>query len=425
MHNLHRCVMLILAGFAIFAGAINAQDIKLRPQKLDRRAPKADDLSLPVSPLRLKGKEFPEIDMGRTFKLSSRIMTIQVENPSDKPVEYTGVVKNCNCMTILPGLPSSGVIPPKGVISFRLMIDGKELKVEKDFFRMVRFELKGYRHFKIGIVGQLSKDLYMYFGDDPEQVRRTKITVGYISDPTKPWETTLHFGADLPNGEKIELKNARCAGSFQAALYQHADNRWSVRLMGVNPMEVGRIKAGLVLDVVYPNRPEGQGNGDMERIILPIDGICGAQINATVYSLHNDPQKDPQVVTKRIMLDRQTFKDPRSIAAAFLGRPNPYQAMLKMLTADEIILPEVKGVTFKLVQGKYGVFVDCTMDRSQMTEAGEKALFKVKNGYDKPAEVRFAILGEKERAEIEAKRKQREEEQKAEEAAQKEQDAIK
>lgn len=413
-------IIFALSCFALMLLPLTAQQVSA-PEKLQQKQPKADNPALPVSPLMVDGSRNPEINLGRVFKLSQRIFKVVIENPSDKPVEYTGVVLNCDCTKMITELPPKGVIPAKGSLKIVMRIDATQLGSEKRFFRMMRFELKDYRHFVVSIVGELSRDLAMVFGDDPERQARTQVTVGCLSDPAAPWKTRLEIISRLPENEEFELGSAEAHGDFVAALYHTAKNKWNVELSNVPPMKPGIIRAALMIPLLKPAPPEGM----KDVLFFPIIGVCGAKLNATVADLYNDPAKDPRIVTKRFAITREPYMDSIAIAAVVQGRPNPYVAMLKILKVEEIEVPRVEGVTFKLSQGDKGVYVDCTMDRAKMTEKGCEGTFKAKEGYDEAAVVNFAIMSAEVRKELEEERLHQEALEAEERAAQAAQDSIK
>ena len=412
-------LLLFFVFLAFCAASLSAQQASA-PKMLQKKQVKADDPSLPFSPLTVNGSTRPEINLGRVFKISQRMFKIEIENPSDKDVEYTGVVLNCDCTTIITKLPPAGVIPAKGKLKIVMRMDATALGNEKRFFRMMRMELKGYRHFVVSIVGQVSNEMAMVFDDDPERKARTRITVGCLSDVENPWQTSLSILSRLPEEEEFQLGSVEAHGDFTAAMYHVDGKTWRIALSNVTPMKPGIIKAALMIPLLKPAPPAGM----QDVIFLPIIGVCGAKINATVENLYNDPKSDPQVVTKRFALTREPYMDTLAVAAVIQGRPNPYVAMLDILKVEELEIPKIPGVEFKLTQGSKGVFVDCTMDRSKMTEKGAAAVFKLKKGYDEAAEVIFAILSEEKRQQIEADKRHAEKIEEAERAAQAEQDAL-
>ena len=91
------------------------------PVLLGQEAPAAAD-ALPESPLVVNGSRTPEIDLGRVFKLAQHIFPVVIENPSDEPVEYTGIIVNCNCTRPLGKVPSAGVIPAHGKLAMNMQI---------------------------------------------------------------------------------------------------------------------------------------------------------------------------------------------------------------------------------------------------------------------------------------------------------------
>jgi len=376
---------------------------------LKKKAMKPNDPTLPVAPLVVNGSSRPEIDLGRVFTLVQRFFGVEIENPTDKDIKYTNIVVNCNCTSIVNKIPKSGVIKAHSKLPLKLRLNAADLRKET-FFRMIRFELDGYQHFQINFTGKLSKDMEMVFGDDPKKLPRKKITVGYIEDASKPWQTVVSLQLKGEAKEKLELTEIKCTKNFVAALHHINEQAWGIEIHGVNPMERGPLKDAVMARLVSPAPPKGQ----VDVVMLPIVGICGTRIMPSIDTVYNDPKQDSQIVKKRFALTREPFIDAFSLAQMARGRGNPYKPHIKRLNKEEVVLPKVKGVTFSLEQGSGGVYVDCTLDRSQMTEEGEEADFKA--GQSLECVVRFAVLGEKERAELEkaaAEEKRQEEEQKA------------
>lgn len=376
-------------------------------------------VELPVSPLRLKGCENNELDLGKVFKLNQRVFTMVIENPSDTPVEYTEIILNCNCTTVLnrKEIKSKGVIPPHGELKFLLRLNGLDLPDKGEFYRYMRLGLKDYQPFVANFTGTVSREIYMTFDDDEKQEPRTRVTIGYINDPEAPWSTTLHILSTLPEDVPLELGEVKATKNFVAALHRFNDHHWSVELHAVTPLSVGELRDGIAITVLSPAK-----EGEKEVIALPIIGISGAKLSASVYNVFNDPQKDPEVVTKKFALSREPFIDKFALAAMVVGRANPYHARIKALEVDEVSFEPVKGVSLRLEQGRGGVYVYATMNRAEMTEEGVEVEFKSKNNQSEF--VRFAILGEKERAELEEERAEKERIAAEEAAAQAEQEEM-
>ncbi len=384
-------------------------------------APAAAEENLPSSPLRLKGYDKPEIDLGKVFALNRRLFTVIIENPSDKPVEYTSIILNCNCTTIFNAkeVKPQGTIAPKGQLKLVLSMNGPDLKVKNRFFRQLRLTLKDYAPFRIALNGTISREIFMTFDDDPEQKPRTAVTVGYISDPEKHWETILHIRSTLPKDQPLELGKVVTSKNFVAALRRHSDHHWSVQIIGAKPMSIGPlVNEAVVIQVLSPIR-----KGEQEIMAFPIMGICGTKLTTSTDVVFQDPKADPKVVTKRFAITREPFMDKIAIASAVLGKPNPYQPQISILKVDEVTVTPVKGVTVKLEQGKGGVYAICTMDRSKMTEKGEFMTISAPKA--KSVQARFAILGEKERAAIAEEAARRAKKAAEEAAAEAEQEKIK
>ena len=79
------------------AGGLMAQPYPIPRTGARLQKPKPVDMNAPVSPLVVNGSKTPEINLGRVFKLNNRFFPLVIENPSDEPVKYTGIVINCTC----------------------------------------------------------------------------------------------------------------------------------------------------------------------------------------------------------------------------------------------------------------------------------------------------------------------------------------
>ncbi len=384
--------MMVLAGVLVAAQPSPKPSSSQRALHERLRKPKAVDMSLPVSPLTVNGSTQPEIDLGRVFKLNNRFFPVVVENPSDEPIKYTGIVINCNCTKVANKVPRQGVIPARGKLKLLMRMNANDLRVEKKFYRMIRLELEKYRSFQVNFTGELSRDLFMYFGDDPQRVPRTDITIGYLDNPRSEWYTMIYIESKLPSGEALELEKVMTSRNFKAALHRYSDHKWGIELHAVNPVRIGELRDFVSVQV---KSPVVKDKLQMDMMIFPIVGICGTKLEASVFDMFNDPKKDPETVTKVFMLRRMPFMDRVAYTAMIFGQPNPYISKVKALKVEEVEVPKVKGVELRLEQDRNGVLVHCTMHRSQMTEDGETVWFKA---HETQAEkVRFAILGEEER----------------------------
>ena len=419
-------VLSILLAMAL-AGALMAQPV-MPPRTQPRiEKPKAVDMSLPVSPLAVNGSTAPEINLGRVFKLNSRFFPVVIENPSDEPVKYTAIVINCTCTKVVQcevvssdggarryparKIPKSGVIPPKGRLRLVMCMNANDLKVKEKFLRMLRLELEKYRSFQVNFTGELSRDLFMYFGDDPQRAPRTEITIGYLDNPNTKWNTMIYIESKLPKDQPLELGQVRTSRNFSAALHRYSDHKWGIELHSANPMRIGELKDFVRVEV---KTPSPQFKHQMDMLVFPIVGVCGTKLEASTFDMFNDPKEDPETVTKAFLLRRMPFMDRIAYTAAVMGQPNPYISKVKVLKVEEVEVPKVKGVELRLEQRETGVLVHCTMHRSQMTEDGEEVFFKAKETQSE--KVRFAILGEEERRMMaeEAARKAKEAKERAE-----------
>ena len=377
------------------------------------KKPKKVDMSLPESPLVVKGSKTPTIELGRVFKLNQRLFPIVVENPSDKDVEYNNIVINCNCTSIVNKIPKVGKIPAHGKLSLLVRLNAPQLAVERAFVRMIRLELKDYRQFQINFTGKVSGNLFATYYDDPKQVARTKITVGYIVDTDAPWDTVINIASDLEN-EKLELDKVRPMKNFKAKLKKVSDKFWQVELKGKTPMEPGVIKDALAISLKSP-LPENKKHKDV--VYMPIEGIIGMQLIGSASEVLIDRLVDKEdVVEKAIIISRSNFLDAAMIRATMLGKEPPYTFKIDPLTVEEMKVTAPEGVKVTLEKYKNGIYATFKMQVSKLNEDGVYAIFEAPK--TKALKVRLAILGEKERAELkeeaEAKAREEEEEKKAE-----------
>ncbi len=409
-------VLLLLLCFGLMGQESKLGDFKSVPRT---RTPKKIDMNMPESPLVVNGSKNPMIDLGRVFKLNQRIFRVVVENPSNEDIEYEGIVINCNCTSIINKVPKKGKIPAKGKLSLVVRLNAPELAVEKSFVRMMRFELKKYRAFQIDIAGNVSGDLVAAYYDDPEGKPRTRIAVGYITDPSAPWNTKIHI-ASLSKKEVIELDKIMPMKNFTAVLKKETDYHWVVELVGKKNMIPGVIRDALAIRLKKPV-PEAKGHKDM--IFLPIEGVIGMQLKGTASQILIDTmvEKDP-VISKSILISRANFMDAAMIRAAFKGKVSPYSFKIDTLTVEETKVTAPEGVKVELKKHEKGVYVTFTMQVSKLTEEGVYAVFEAPGS--KALKVRLAILGDEERAELKAEAEAKAREEEEERKAQAEQDAL-
>ncbi len=400
-----------------FAVVLLGQAVEFKPVA-EQDKPKPIDMTQPESPLEVNGSRTPVIDLGRTFKLNQRIFSFTIKNPSDTPIEYTGIVINCNCTRIIGKVPPHGVIPAHGELPLLVRLNGPDLNVKDEFFRIIRLDLKDYRAFQVNFKGTLDKSLMAIYDDDPNQLARTRIMVGYLEKVNEKWNTKIHIYSELPPEEPLELANVQDSQNFAAKLEKVDDHHWILHLESKNPMKAGVLKEGIVLDVVKPAPNKHQA----DKIYLPFEGVAGYRVFSSADELFYDPQKETEpVISQAILLTRLNFMDSLLLRSIVLKQKSPYKLHIPALKVEEVSVDPVEGVTFKMEPYKSGVLVTCTMEREKLTEEGVWATFRTQ--YDAPADVRFAILGEKERAEREAeeaKRRAEEEELRAAEAEQEE-----
>ncbi|MBQ7177526.1 MAG: hypothetical protein IJS08_08935 [Victivallales bacterium] len=385
-----------------------------------QRKPKKIDMNLPESPLVVNGSKTPTIELGRVFKLNQRLFPITIENPSDKDIEYDNIVINCNCTSIVNRIPKAGKIPAKSKMPLLIRLNAPQLAVEKSFVRMIRLELKGYRQFQINFAGEVSGSLYATFYDDPNQVARTKITVGYIVDTDAPWSTIINIATDLEN-ENLELdKVERSMLNFKAELKKISDKHWQVELKGKTPMKPGIIKDILAISLKSPV-PADKLHKDL--IYMPIEGIIGMQLVGSAEEVLIDKQIDKEeVVEKAIIISRSNFLDPAMIRATMLGKEPPYTFTIDPLTVEEMKVKAPEGVEVTMEKYKNGIYATFKMQTSKLNEDGVYAIFQAPK--TKALKVRLAILGDKERAELKEEAEQKKREEEEERKKQAEQDAI-
>ncbi|MBO4512348.1 MAG: hypothetical protein J5746_06250 [Victivallales bacterium] len=387
-----------------------------KPQK----KPKKVDMNLPESPLVVKGSKTPTIELGRVFKLNQRLFPVVVENPSDKDVEYDNIVINCNCTSIVNKIPKEGKIPAHGKLPILVRLNAPQLAVEKSFVRMIRLELKGYRQFQINFTGEVSGSLFATYYDDPKQIARTKITVGYIVDTDAPWNTIINIATDLED-EKLELDNAMPMKNFEANLKKVSDKLWQVELKGKTPMEPGVIKDALAIKLKSP-LPKSKRHKDM--IYMPIEGIIGMQLIGSAEDVLVDKLEDKEeVVKKAIIISRSNFLDAAMIRATMLGKEPPYTFTIAPLTIEEMKVTLPEGVDVTMEKYKNGIYATFTMQVSKLNEEGVYATFEAPK--TKALKVRLAILGDKERAELKEEAEQKAHEEEEEKKAEAEQESIK
>lgn len=408
--------VLLMGLFA--ALAVWAQELEIKAVE-ERNVPKPVDMTMLESPLEVNGSRTPLIDLGRTFKLNQRIFGFVIKNPSDTPVEYTGIVINCNCTRIIGKVPSKGVIPAHGELPLLVRLNGPDLNVKDEFFRIIRLDLKDYRAFQVNFKGTLDKSLMAVYDDDPDQLARTRIMVGYLEKVNEKWNTKIHIYSELPPEEPLELANVQDSTNFAAKLEKVDDHHWILHLESKNPMKPGVLKEGIVLDVVKPAPNKHQ----MDKIYLPFEGVAGYRVFSSTDELFYDPQKETEpVITQAILLTRLNFMDSLLLRSIVLKQQSPYKLHIPPLKMEEVSVDPVEGVTFKMEPYKDGVLVHCTMERDKLTEEGVWVSFRTQ--FDEPADVRFAILGEEERAEREAEEAKRRAEEEERLAAEKEQEEL-
>ena len=377
-------------------------------------------MNLPESPLVVKGSKTPTIELGRVFKLNQRLFPVVVENPSDKDVEYDNIVINCNCTSIVNKIPKEGKIPAHGKLPILVRLNAPQLAVEKSFVRMIRLELKGYRQFQINFTGEVSGSLFATYYDDPKQIARTKITVGYIVDTDAPWNTIINIATDLED-EKLELDNAMPMKNFEANLKKVSDKLWQVELKGKTPMEPGVIKDALAIKLKSP-LPKSKRHKDM--IYMPIEGIIGMQLIGSAEDVLVDKLEDKEeVVKKAIIISRSNFLDAAMIRATMLGKEPPYTFTIAPLTIEEMKVTLPEGVDVTMEKYKNGIYATFTMQVSKLNEEGVYATFEAPK--TKALKVRVAILGDKERAELKEEAEQKAHEEEEEKKAEAEQESIK
>ncbi len=415
--------LLLFSAICLFAAG---QEIRPEGKVSDFKAfkpekkPKKVDMNLPESPLVVKGSKTPTIELGRVFKLNQRLFPVIVENPSDKDVEYDNIVINCNCTSIVNKIPKEGKIPAHGKLPILIRLNAPQLAVERSFVRMIRLELKEYRQFQINFTGDVSGSIFATYYDDPQQIARTKITVGYIVDTDAPWNTIINIATDLEN-EKLELDNPLPMKNFEATLKKVSDKLWQVELKGKTPMQPGVIKDALAMKVKSP-LPKSKRHNDM--IYMPIEGIIGMQLIGSAEDVLIDRLEDKEeVVKKAIIISRSNFLDAAMIRATMLGKEPPYSFKIEPLTVEEMKVTLPEGVEVTMEKYKNGIYATFTMQVSKLNEEGVYATFEAPK--TKALKVRLAILGDKERAELKEEAEQKAREEEEEKKAEAEQESIK
>ena len=387
------------------------------PLELEMDTPLPLDTNLPQSPLMVDGSQEPEIDLGRVFKLTNRFFKVTVENPSDEVIKYTNIVVNCECTTIQNKIPVPGEIPAHGSLELIMRLNAAEMH-SKRFFRMIRFELEGYRQFQINFVGELDTSLYMTYYDEPEPVKHGDIMVGYLEDPTKPWTTRLNITLDSDT-EILRLGKVKCTSNFIAALHRFDEHHWQVEVHAVIPMSMGELNDVVMIQLDRPS----PGKDQQDIIVLPFRGVFGTRIVPSTPEIYLDKEKAPEYHEIKILLQRMPFLDKMSLARMFRGQPNPYLPDIEILKVDEVKVPtDVPGVEFELEQEKVGVVVTVKMTRDELVMDGYPALFEVEKSA--PAEVWIGLLSEQRRKRFEEEAAEEMARAEAEAAAQAEQDAI-
>lgn len=413
--------------FSVLCLLIAGQDTKPEGKLSDFKAqtkhvkrPKKVDMNLPESPLTVNGSKTPTVDLGRVFKLNQRLFPVVVENPSDEDVDYTNIVINCNCTSIVNKIPKEGKIPAHGKLPLLIRLNAPHLAVDKSFIRMIRLELKKYRQFQINFTGEVSGNLYATYYDDPKQVARTKITVGYIVDTDAPWSTKINIATDLEK-EKLELGKPKPMKNFKASVKKVSDQHWVVELEGKVPFKPGVIKDVLTIPFKSP-APADMKHKDV--IFMPIEGIIGMQLIGSADEVLIDKLVDKEeVVEKGIIISRSNFLDAAMIRATMLGKKPPYSFKIDPLTLEEMKVTAPDGVQVSMEKYKKGVYATFKMQTSKLNEEGVNVVFEAPK--TKELSVRVAILGEKERAMLKEEAEQKAKEEEEERKAEAEQDAIK
>jgi len=366
----------------------------------DVDAENADDAELeieelPEAPLLVNGSATPEIDLGRVFKLTQRFFSFVLENPSDKDVEYKAIVINCDCTRPMGDVKEKGVIPAHGKMKVSMRLNCLDLNVEKRFYRYIRFVLEGYQPFQVNFTGELSRDLYMAYLEDPEQKAYTEVNFGYNNDLNAKKVVKLNITSTLPEDEPLELGKVRCTGPFVAALHQFDDHHWGVEVHAVPPMKPGVVQQYVVVEVVKPAAPDGGRHA----IALRISGVYGTQLKPSAEDVFYDEQVDKgEKVVKYVEVTRQVIMDPNMFRAIIKNLPQPYEISLTKLTADELQVKAPAAVQVTKHESSSGVIIECTMEKALLTEKGCEVELTAENAA--PAFIRFALLGDAERAQL-------------------------
>jgi len=333
-------------------------------------------------PLPVEVAEGKELDLGVMYSNELRTFRFTLKNTSNRPLEYNQVVVNCSCSK--PQIPVPGLIAPGESFVVPIELDAQKISEMGAFRKTIRFDFPGYQSLQLIFTGLMSSELRIFQLVSGKEHLAKSIPVHFIESINEAWERSLDIKADFTDVRKLEFGEPTLedSSSHRCQLTKVAENHWRLLVTPVLPQKLGLIQNQVILPILAPNAGS--------RIRLSLEGMVGTHIEASTDEVYWDPKADSKQVKKAFTLTRLPFNDRALRVAMLLGRPNPYTDAIKVLTTAEVKVPQVPGVSFELVQGRGGVFVQCLMQGDKMPAEGFDAEFQVEGS--EGCTVRFAVM---------------------------------
>jgi hypothetical protein len=339
-------------------------------------------LELPVEVI--GGKE---LDLGIMYSNELRNFQFTLKNTSNTALEYTRVIVNCSCSRLQ--IPVPGKIEPRTEFIVPVELDAQKISEKGTFKKTIRFDFPGYQSLLLTFTGRMSSDIKIFQSVDVKENPVKSIPVLFIESISQDWERVVHLKAEFADERQLDFGEPVFddPSGHRGQLSKIADNHWTLTVCPLLPQKLGLIKNELRIPMLTPNAESN--------IRLVLEGMVGTHIEPSADEVFWDPLKDPPLTKKAISLTRLPFNDRALRVAALLGRPNPYTGKIKVLTSEEVKVPEVPGVEFELRQGSGGVYVVCHLQGNKMSADGSDAEFQVEGSQG--CTVHFAIMDEKTR----------------------------
>ena len=331
-----------------------------------------------------------KLDLGKMYANELRYFAYRLKNTSTKPLKYTRVYMNCSCSKLELKLP--GLIEPGQELIVPVELDAQKISEKSNFQKALRIDFEGYRELFLYFNGTMSEEIQILGQKNGKEKPAHMVSAGFIESVKQDWNQSLEIKANFTNGRKLVFGEAQLAdaSSHQCTLLQVNENHWRLQISPKLPQKLGKIDNMIILPMLAPNQESS--------LRIPIEGMVGTRIEASIDQLHWDPEKDPRQTTKTFALTRMPFDDRALRLTMFFGRANPYEGKIKILKPEEVILPQVPGIYFELAQGKGGVLVHCHIQGDKLQQDGIEGFFEVDNSLG--AKVRFFVLNEAERKKL-------------------------